>query len=455
MDLLVVLLALGGYLYFVESKRPAGGDAEKKDKAFTVEADKIEEFTIKSESGERTTLRKSGIGLADRAAAPAQAGFRRGIRHHLEPRVARDPARHRREPLGPHGLQPHAAAASRWTFKAAGKDHKLLIGRKTPPGSDLYARVDDQKRVVLIPSFVDTTFNRTTFDLRDKAVLTVNRDEIGSLACHDAVEHDALRKGRSGEWKLAQPVAARADFSAVEALVSRLTTLQMKSIAAPQATDFAQYGLDKPAATVTIGSGSSQATLAIGKSSGEGAVYARDLSKPVVVTVESALARRAEEGAGRVSPEGSLRRPRVQRDTPRTGPERRRRRRSRRSSRRTRTARSRRPGSRSLRPPRTSTRRRSTNLIAAVTQARASSFVDAAPKGALDKPELTMTIKSNEGKREEKVTFGRSGSATSSPSRAGEPGAAKIEASGARRRSSRHSRRSSNHGRRVSAIRSS
>jgi len=40
-----------------------------------------------------------------------------------------------------------------------------------------------------------------------------------------------------------------------------------------------------------------------------------------------------------------------------------------------------------------------------------------------------MTIKSNEGKREEKLTFGRSGS-DAYASRAGEPGAAKIEASG-------------------------
>ena len=58
--LLVVLLALGAYLYFVESKRPAGGDVEKKDKAFAVESDKVEEFTIKSESSEHTTVRKNG-----------------------------------------------------------------------------------------------------------------------------------------------------------------------------------------------------------------------------------------------------------------------------------------------------------------------------------------------------------------------------------------------------------
>jgi hypothetical protein len=41
---------------------------------------------------------------------------------------------------------------------------------------------------------------------------------------------------------------------------------------------------------------------------------------------------------------------------------------------------------------------------------------------------LTVTLKSNEGKREEKVTFGRAGSDVFAV-RTGEPGAAKIDAS--------------------------
>ena len=68
---------------------------------------------------------------------------------------------------------------------------------------------------MLIPSFVDTTFNRTTFDLRDKAVLTVNRDEIGALTVTTPSSTMRFEKA-SGEWKMAQPVAARADFSAIE-----------------------------------------------------------------------------------------------------------------------------------------------------------------------------------------------------------------------------------------------
>src|SRR5688572_17506579 len=57
--LLAILIALGAYLYFVESKRePGSGDG--KDKVFAVESDAIDELTVKAESGEQTTLRKTG-----------------------------------------------------------------------------------------------------------------------------------------------------------------------------------------------------------------------------------------------------------------------------------------------------------------------------------------------------------------------------------------------------------
>src|SRR3990172_7901487 len=58
--LLVAAIGLGAYLYFVESKRTPGGDLPKKDKVFTVEADTIDEVTIRSESGDRTTIRRNG-----------------------------------------------------------------------------------------------------------------------------------------------------------------------------------------------------------------------------------------------------------------------------------------------------------------------------------------------------------------------------------------------------------
>ena len=75
--LLVVCAGLAAYLYFVESKRDPSA-ADKKDKVFTVEADKIDEMTVKSESGEQTTLKKTGTDVADRRA--------RGRRSPMAPR---------------------------------------------------------------------------------------------------------------------------------------------------------------------------------------------------------------------------------------------------------------------------------------------------------------------------------------------------------------------------------
>ena len=59
--LLLVLLGLVGYIYFYEMKRPATSEtAEQKQKVFTVEADKIAEVDVKSASGDRTVLKKTG-----------------------------------------------------------------------------------------------------------------------------------------------------------------------------------------------------------------------------------------------------------------------------------------------------------------------------------------------------------------------------------------------------------
>ena len=66
------------------------------------------------------------------------------------------------------------------------------------------------------------------------------------------------------------------------------------------------------------------------------------------------------------------------------------------------------------------------NLVSAITSARATGFVDSPAKTGLDKPELSIGIKFEEGKREEKTTFARSGS-DGYAARAGEPGAAKVD----------------------------
>ena len=404
--MLVALVAIGGYALY-EWKKVPEDSGEKKDKVFTVETDKIDEISIKSESGERTTLKKAGSDwqIVQPLTAKPDSSETSGLTSNLGSIEIQRVIDENHGDLKEYGLDPPRVEV---TFKIGGQERKLLIGKKTPPATDLYAKLADQKRVFLIPSFLETTFNRSTFDLRDKTVLALNRDSIDAVAV--TTPDRTLKFVKSGnEWHLTDPVAARGDFGTIDGLVSRLNTLQMKSIVAQDASKAADYGLDKPAATVTIGSGSSQAVLAIGKSSGEGAVYARDLSRPMVFTIESSVlddmkknvADYRQKDLFDARPFSATRLEIVRagqtyafeknKTKNKDGQEEER--------------------WKQVSPtPRDVDGPKMQNLLSAATQARATSFLDSAAKTGLDKPELTLTVKSEQGKKEEKAAFSRSGS---------------------------------------------
>jgi hypothetical protein len=74
-------------------------------------------------------------------------------------------------------------------------------------------------------------------------------------------------------------------------MVGKLDQTRMTSFVTADGTaDLKKYGLDKPQATATVGTGSSRATLAIGAKKEDGSgLYARDMSKPAVFTVDVTL----------------------------------------------------------------------------------------------------------------------------------------------------------------------
>lgn len=423
--LLVVLVGLGAYVYFVESKRDPS-TADKKDKVFTVDADKIEEITVKAENGEQTTLRKSGSDwqiaqpqIAGQSAQPDGAEVS-GLTSNLSTLEVQRVVDDNPADLAQFGLaQPRLEVA----FKAGGQEHRLHIGRKSPTGTDLYAKVGDQKRVFLIPSYLDGTFNKTTFALRDKTVLKIDRDKIDALGV--TAPKRSLQFVKAGsEWQMTAPMKARADYTGVDSLVSRLHTLQMKSIVSP-AGALSEYELDKPQATIQLGTGSSQAVLILGKSAGEGVVYAKDQSRPAIFTIDASLVADATKDAGEfrqkdlfdARPFNSTRIEVVRGATTVAFDK---------------TKVKNKEGQdeekwRQVAPAaKDADQTKVDNLISAVTGTRATGFVESTAKTGLDKPELTVTIASDDGKRQEKVAMARTGS-DGFAQRGGEPGAAKID----------------------------
>jgi len=424
--LFALLIGLGSYIYFVSWKK-ADSTLTKKDTVFAgLETGQIEELTVTSTRGEVTALKKSGdkwqiIKPVETPAADSDVAVVTSAIGQMEINrvVEEKPA-----DLKEYGLDPPRFEVE---FKANGgkMSGKVLVGDKTVTSGNLYAKKSDEPRVFLVADYLEGSLNKTTYDLRDKSIVKLERDKVDSLELNAGGKPLQFTKSGS-DWSVAKPIAARADFSAVDGLVGRVETAQMKSIVTedPKPEDLKKYGLDKPAVTVTIGQGSARAVLAIGGASGTDAVYARDMSKPLVVTVDKALAEDLKKGLDdfrrkdafesrafnatnaeftrgdqkvafeRVKGQGENATDTWKRVSPSAGD-----------------------------PDKSKVE----SLLAGLADIRATAFTDSLAKTGLDKPVLTVLIKFDEGKKEERVSFGRNGSDAYAliP---GQPGAGKIEA---------------------------
>jgi hypothetical protein len=420
--LLLIAIPLGWYAYHDSKKGPVD-DSPKRDKVFAVEADKIDELEVRSESGDRTTLRRKGSDweIVQPVASPVDQAAVSGITSNLSSVEIQRLIDENPTDLKEFGLaEPRVEVA----FKANGQQRRLQLGQKTPSGSDVYAKLADAKKVFLVPSFLDSTFNRSTFDLRDKSVLKLDREKIDTVEVTAGGRTTRFEK-KNGEWQIAEPPSGRAEFSAVDGLVSRVSSVQMKSIV-PDASDLKKYGLDKPAVTVRLGSGSSQATLLIGGPAETGSVHAKDLSRPAVFTIESSLLDDLKKDASEYRQKDlfdarsfNTTRLEIVRNGQTTVFEK--------------TKVKDKEGKEQEKWRQTAPAARDVDaakieaLISAATGARATGFVDSTAKTGLDKPELSVTFTYDEGK-EERVAFARTKEGAYA-ARAGSPGAAKVDAS--------------------------
>lgn len=422
--LLVVLIGLGAYVYFVASKAEDTGVT--RDRLFPgLSSDAIEELTIKSESGDTTTLKKveskwsMTAPVQTRASDLDASGMTSGLSGMEIIRVVDENAADVKD----YGLD---APTLEVTFKATGTSPsgKLLVGKKTTTGGSMYARKDGETRVVLIGEFHETTFNKSTFDLRDKAIVTFDRsavdgfDVVKGTAAFEVVKKDA-------DWSLSKPIVARADTSAADGLVTAMESLQMKSVVGTSATpeQLKEYGLDTPTAVISLHRGAERTSVVIGRAASDDTFYAKDLGRPDVYTIQKSAGddlmktaddyRRKEmfdmraftatrleitrngktaafdkvKGTGenpqdswkRVSPAGA-------------DPD----------------------------------KDKFQAFVAALADIRAMSFVDAKVKTGLDSPAATIVVKFDDGKKEDRVTLGQSGPDAYS-GRPDDPGAAKID----------------------------
>ena len=285
--LLIVLIGLGGYIYFVDSKRTE--DPNAKPKVYTsLATDSIEELQIRNASGESMRVQRVGgtWEMVEPVKAHADGGSVDSVTGGLGSLEAQRVLEENPSDLKQYGLSP---ARMEIAFRLKGqKDfQRLLIGDKTPTGGDLYAKRADEKRVILVGSFLDSTFNKTAFDLRDKTILKFDREKADHLEIVNTA--GTMQFARNGtDWRILKPVAARADYPVIEGILARLSSLSMLKLIS-ESGELAKYGLDRPTSVVTVETGGARVSLLVGGKTADNEYYAKDANRPTVFTVGQAL----------------------------------------------------------------------------------------------------------------------------------------------------------------------
>jgi hypothetical protein len=228
---IVVLGGLTGTLYWSNHHKPAESteaSADTPPKILAVKEADISRFDLKKNGVDQVAGERNSSGQwritspttlpADQSAVSSLLGTFSSLNSQ---RLVEEKAGN----LASYGLN-----APKLEFDLSEKDNKtqkLLLGDVTPTGNGIYAKLDGDARIFIMPSFDKTSIDKTANDLRDKRLLTLDPDKISQVDLVEKKQEIAFDRNKD-EWQIVKPRPLRADGSQVDELVRALTDAKME-----------------------------------------------------------------------------------------------------------------------------------------------------------------------------------------------------------------------------------
>ena len=136
-----------------------------------------------------------------------------------------------------------------------GKDApvRLLVGMENPLDKTLFAKREDDPRVVLLAATLKTTLDKKIFDFRQKDVFKFSAADVETVRVRAKSLAWQARREETG-WFLKAPVAALSAKGKVDSLLDSLSGLRAKAFVAETKTAEAlkRFGLEKPEYEVVL-----------------------------------------------------------------------------------------------------------------------------------------------------------------------------------------------------------
>jgi hypothetical protein len=270
--LLAVVLGLGLYIKFYESKGPNTEEAKRQaQNVINFERDALEGIVILN-GDDKIELRKQDQKW--RIEAPFKDQADRGIvenllanldswqKHDFIPakEIAKDKNR----------LEEFGLSKGKLKLKLLGKDAppEITFGNDTALQGRMYVRVGHDGDVIIAAQTVRNDIAKKPEEFRDKKLTDLATAQVTrALIKTSAGEMEVEKKG--DHWEIIKPLKARGDDQKINDLLAQVTTAQIQQFVAEDQGDLRPYGLAEPRGSVTLFSGDDKSAGRTDSSRGE------------------------------------------------------------------------------------------------------------------------------------------------------------------------------------------
>jgi ribosomal protein L12E/L44/L45/RPP1/RPP2 len=267
----IVLAALGGTLYWSNRKQKADAAKPAADttlKILTIPEDQIKEVKIKKTGADETVVRKGDNGkwqIVEPKPLRADQDSVNSLASALSSLNADKLVEDKAADLSPYGLNTPSLDVT--VVKKDGKSQDVYVGDDTPTGSGAYVKLANDPKVYTVYSYVKTSLDKTSNDLRDKRLLTFDQDKLTRVDLDAKGETIEFGKNNQNDWQILKPKPLRADGSQVEELIRKLRDAKMDtSVSADDAKKAAAaYASGTKVAVATVADASGTESMEVRK----------------------------------------------------------------------------------------------------------------------------------------------------------------------------------------------
>ncbi len=250
---LVLLAALGGYVWFVELKGKEATESAEKEAArvFTARRDEIRAIVLSGADGEIEIVREGETWrlarpVSDTAEQPAVTGLLSQIEGSSSIETIDDVT-----DFAPFGLDPAAAVVR---VRTAQGEEIVRIGKRSPVGGKTYVRRGDEPRVLQVSGGIESITGRPAGDYRNKQMFRFAASEVTAVTIRRAGQPELVVRRNGEDWRLTAPVSMDADDGVAGGIARDLAALRIAGwqVEMPTAGDLAKAGLVQPEARLEV-----------------------------------------------------------------------------------------------------------------------------------------------------------------------------------------------------------